>query len=59
MRICHVVFSRYENFRWYFIDTKTGKESYFLSINPFDIKYLINGIYILIPPFTKNHIKGF
>lgn len=59
MKIRHAVFSRYEKFRWYFIDTKTGKESYFLSINPFDIKYLFYGICILIPPFTKNHIKGF
>ena len=53
----HVVFSHYENLRWYFIDTKTHK-LYFLSINPLDVKYLVNGIFILVPPFSKKHIKG-
>lgn len=52
----HVVFDKYEHFRWYFIDTLTRKR-YFISINPFDIKYIVNGLYILIPPLTKNHIK--
>ena len=55
--IKHVVFHHYEKLRWYFIDT-IDKRMYFLSINPFDIKYLLNGIYILIPPLNKNHIKG-
>ena len=57
IQIKHVVFSHYENLRWYFIETKT-KRMYFLSINPLDIKYLINGIFILVPPFSKKHIKG-
>lgn len=57
IQIKHVVFSHYEKLRWYFIDTKT-KRMYFLSINPLDIKYLISGIFILVPPFSKQHIKG-
>lgn len=57
IQIKHVVFSHYEKLRWYFMDTKT-KKLYFLSVNPLDIKYLFYGIYVLIPPFTKRHIKG-
>ncbi len=58
--IKHVVFHHYEKLRWYFIDTQNPEEGahLFLSINPFDIKYLLNGIYLLIPPLNKNHIKG-
>jgi hypothetical protein len=55
--IKHVVFSHYKRFRWYFIDTYTHKY-YFISINPFDIKYIFNGISLLLPPLTKKHIKG-
>lgn len=57
MNIRHVVYDRREGLRWYFVDTKTKKQ-YFLSLNPMDIKYLIYGVNILIPPFSKNHIKG-
>ena len=57
MKIRHVVFSHYSHFRWYFIDTQTQRE-YFLSVNPFDLKYLLNGINLLFPPFSRNHIKG-
>lgn len=57
IKIKHVVFSHYEKLRWYFIDTK-DKKLYFISLNIKDIKYLIYGINILIPPFNKNHIKG-
>ena len=56
MKIKHVVFSHYNCLRWYFIDIMT-KKYYFLSLNIKDIKYLLNGINILIPPLTKNHIK--
>lgn len=56
-KIRHVVFNHYEKLRWYFVDTKTHK-LYFLSINPLDIKYLQNGINILIPPLSRNQIKG-
>ena len=60
IKIKHVVFSHYEKLRWYFIDTRNPESNtyYFLSLNPFDIKYLFNGIHILLPPFTKKHIKG-
>lgn len=57
MKIRHVVFSRYEKLRWYFVDTLTKRE-YFLSVNPLDVKYLIYGINILLPPFSVKHIKG-
>lgn len=57
MNIRHVVYDRREGLRWYFVDTQTKKQ-YFLSLNPVDIKYLIYGVNILIPPFSKNHIKG-
>ena len=57
MKIRHVVFSHYEKFRWYFVDTLT-KRIYFLSINPLDLKYLFYGINILLPPFSVKHIKG-
>lgn len=57
MKIRHVVYSRREGLRWYFVDTLTKRE-YFLSLNPADIKYLLNGINILIPPFSEKHIKG-
>ena len=53
----HVVFSHYEKLRWYFTDTET-RRLYFLSINPFDVRYLVNGIFFLIPPLSKHHIKG-
>lgn len=57
MNIRHVVFDRREGLRWYFVDTQT-KRQYFLSLNPMDIRYLLYGMNILIPPFNKNHIKG-
>ena len=57
MNIRHVVYDRREGLRWYFVDTQT-KRQYFLSLNPMDIKYLLYGVNILIPPFSKNHIKG-
>ena len=59
--IRHVVYSHREGFRWYFIDTKNPEKGpiYFLSLDPRDIVYLIyGGIYLLIPPFNKNHING-
>ena len=60
INIRHVVFSKRERLRWYFVDTQHPEKGphLFLSLNPFDIKYLLNGIYILIPPLNKNHIKG-
>ena len=60
MRVKHVVYSHREGLRWWFVDTKRpeGGPKYFLSLDPRDIKYLLNGIHILIPPFSKNHIKG-
>lgn len=57
MKIRHVVYSHREGLRWYFIDTQT-KRQYFLSLNPKDSTYLLYGINILLPPFSKNHIKG-
>ena len=57
MKIRHVVYSHREGLRWWFIDTQTGRK-YFLSLNPLDIKYLVNGVNMLIPPFSINHIKG-
>jgi hypothetical protein len=57
MNIRHVVYDRREGLRWYFVDTQT-KNQYFLSLNPMDIKYLLYGVNILVPPLSKNHIKG-
>jgi hypothetical protein len=57
MNIRHVVYDRREGLRWYFVDTQT-KRQYFLSLNPMDIRYLLYGVNILVPPFSKNHIKG-
>lgn len=57
MNIRHVVYDRREGLRWYFMDTLTKKQ-YFLSLNPSDIKYLLYGVNLLVPPFSKNHIKG-
>ena len=57
MNIRHVVYDRREGLRWYFVDTLTKKQ-YFLSLNPADIKYLLYGVNVLMPPFSKNHIKG-
>lgn len=57
MNIRHVVYDRREGLRWYFVDTQT-KRKYFLSLNPMDIRYLVYGVNILVPPFSKNHIKG-
>lgn len=54
--IQHVVFDHYEKLRWYFISTETGN-MFFISLNIFDIKYLKYGIYFLIPPLKKSHIK--
>ena len=49
MKIRHVVFSHRIGLRWYFVDTEKPYKgaSYFLSLNPLDIKYLFYGIYIL------------
>ena len=61
-RIKHVVYSHRDGLRWYFIDTERPHigPSYFISLNPKDIKYLfINGLYLLLPPFRKTHIKGY
>lgn len=59
MKVRHVVYSHREGLRWYFIDTQNPEKGlYFLSLNPLDIKFLFNGIYILCPPMKKNHIKG-
>lgn len=57
MNIRHVVYDHREGLRWYFVDTQT-KRLYFLSLNPMDIKYLLYGVNILVPPLSKNHIKG-
>lgn len=58
IKIKHVVFEKYENFRWYFVDTMNKKERYFISLNPKDFKYAIGGLFILLPPFSSSHIKG-
>lgn len=61
-RIKHVVFSRYEKLRWWFIDTEHPEEGekYLISLRLSDFKYLlINGLYLLIPPLKKCHIKNF
>ena len=43
-RIKHVVYSHRDGLRWYFIDTERPHigPSYFISLNPKDIKYIIN-----------------
>lgn len=56
--IKHVVFEKFENFRWYFVDTENKDKKYFISINPKDIKYLVGGLFILLPSFRSSHIKG-
>lgn len=61
-RIKHVVYSHRDGLRWYFIDTERPNigPSYFISLNPKDIKYLlIGGLYLLLPPLKKSHIKGY
>lgn len=55
-RIQHVVFSHREGLRWYFRSTLTSK-IFLISLNIFDIPLLLNGIYLLVPPLTVNHIK--
>lgn len=57
MKIRHVVYSHRDGLRWYFVDTMTQRK-YLLSLNLSDIKYLKYGVNILVPPFSKNHIKG-
>lgn len=57
MDIRHVVYSHRDGLRWYFLDTMTQRK-YLLSLNLSDIKYLKYGVNILVPPFSKNHIKG-
>ena len=58
-RIKHVVFDKREGLRWWFVDTERPMDRYILSLYPKDFKYLIrNGIYLLFPPFTTNHIRG-
>ena len=60
VKINRVVYSHREGLRWYFIDTQNPEKCayLFLSLNPLDIKYLLNGIHILCPPMKKEHIKG-
>lgn len=58
-RIKHVVFDRREGLRWWFVDTENPGRRYFLSLYPKDLKWLfINGIYIMVPPFMREHIRG-
>lgn len=61
IKLRHVVYSHQKGLRWYFIDTqRPEKGAYlFLSLNPFDVKYLKYGIHFLCSPLTKNHIKNY
>ena len=53
------MFDKREGLRWWFVDTERPMDRYMLSLYPKDFKYLlINGIYLLFPPFTTNHIRG-
>lgn len=60
MKLRHVVYSHREGLRWYFIDTQHPEKGahIFLSLNPLDIKYLLYGVNILVPPTNVSHIKG-
>lgn len=56
MKIIPVVFDKREGLRFFFIST-LDKKRYFLSLNIKDIIYLFYGIYVLIPPLKKSHIR--
>lgn len=55
--IQHVVYTHRDKLRWYFISTE-NKKIYFISLNIKDIKYLFNGIHLLVPPFSIKHLTG-
>lgn len=53
----HVVYSHREGLRWYFKSTEL-KGMFIISLYPSDIRLLNKGLYLLLPPFKKEHIKG-
>lgn len=55
--IRHVVFSHRKSLRWYFKSTEL-KGMFVISLYPWDIRLLKYGLYLLIPPLKKSHIKG-
>lgn len=55
--IRHVVFSHRKGLRWYFKSTDL-KGMFVISLYPWDIRLLKYGLYLLIPPLKKSHIKG-
>lgn len=55
--IQHVVYSHRERLRWYFKSTER-KDTFVISLYPWDIRLLNKGLCLLLPPFKKEHIKG-
>lgn len=54
--IQHVVYSHRKGLRWFFKSTENARY-FFVSLYPRDIKYLLCGIFLLIPPLSISHIK--
>ena len=55
--IQHVVYSHREGLRWYFKSTER-KDTFVISLYPWDIRLLKYGFYLLILPLKETHIKG-
>ena len=55
--IQHVVYSHREGLRWYFKSTER-KDTFVISLYPWDIRLLKYGFYLLIPPLKETHIRG-
>ena len=60
-RVRHVVFTKREGLRFFFMDTQypeRGDKQFMISFYPKDIVYLFyGGLFLLLPPFKKSHIK--
>lgn len=50
--IQHVVYSHREGLRWYFKSTER-KDTFVISLYPWDIRLLKYGFYLLIPPRSR------
>lgn len=54
--IQHVVYSHREGLRWYFKSTER-KDTFVISLYPWDIRLLKYGFYLLIPPLKETHMR--
>lgn len=59
MKIRRAVYTYRKGLRWYFKDTQEINKFYFISLNPKDFWYILEGhLVFILPPTRIEHIKG-